>query len=1851
MKKIFSSGSPELDTVISGLVPGDSLLYLIPDPVIGRILRRKALEAAISARNHVACCSLSSEGLPDSSRRFKIHTLGQTRRSWNTEYRTIRRFISQQPTGALLILEDLSEIARVFSERAALELFSWLAEILIRRKSVLVSSLERASMEVPTIIRLKDLATISLDIAAHRDEYYVLPLTMRGRYVPNNLNPLRFSLSRTEGQPASETIRFARYRASAPGMAEIAREVFFTDERYTRMFADAPEGLFLFELAGSFREFNGKLLSVLGYSADELQLANPLSLVDPRDRRRTLQALTELRRRRQQQLEVSIRTKAGRMIPAVVGLYPLGGGLFLGTIRDNAERLKLQKRLAELEEENSSLVMKSPYPVLLVQDDVSILANGAFLKAFNYPSADQVTGKRLKGFFTPESWRSLQKLRRERASGESAVGECVALRSDGTPFSVRMSVSELRVSGRVSELVAFTDISREKEIARELALAHQKYAALLEGSTEGVTVFLNGRCIAANRAYREMFGIESDEELIGREVFIAPAEPEAPLAHEIIQKIAKRTLRATTISYESRRKDGEPLELKASLLPETLDHDNLVFVFHTDATEEKHLEREADRQRKEMEQLEEISGAISPSAGLEAVLRASLHQLSRITAMESGILYLLEAGEKGLVAREHRNAPELLLENLGKLDLDGGIGGLLSKTHNAYRYSLTRYPSYLPHRKLLTDAGSSALCLIPLVAENRLNGLVLLSSKKDHAGLFPSDGFLAAAGRRIGQLISDAEAHRKVSDLLSIYRGLVESISEVTYRMKDDGTFLFLSEGIEELIGHVAREFMRTPSRWLALVHPEDKKLLLERTANLERAGERVVLEYRVLPRGKATYRWVRDIMLISKRATGEIQDLSGIIDDITHEKETLDALREQTISDNNVFGSIREALCIFDNALRCIRWNEAMEAMTGLPSPGVLGRTAGEIFGDGPNRPWVSYLKKALAGEAVTSDDLQYVGPSKEKELSIGGSFSPIVNSSGLTTGVVGLCTEIGGRKKIERELRESEHIFRNVIDTMDDLLMVTDLTGKVFQVNQTFLTKLGFNRNDVVGCEFPYPWLVEEEMSRYVLWISNLRDRAWLHDFDMTWKMKSGKFFSISLSTTLLRNSLGEPVAMLNLARDITERRRLMRELENRNRQVELINRVISAANQSMDLRELSTLLASEIKSVVGADGIHIELLGDDGRTLEVYRVTAREFLYKEAPQLIAGSVSGQSVKTAGPILIADLAQSETARDIPSLHPQYRSLLSLPFQLKGRTVGTLNMYSKEVQRFSDEDIETLQPLAQQMGTVIDRLRLFRQVKDDASYVRNLLDSIDNIVCTVDRSYRILEVNKAWYEFIRECGGDARIDFQGRNLYEVLPDESLRSRLRTVLDEILAGKVRFYSDEWAWSSGPRRRLFQITVNPMTINQKITGLVITQADISSLKMTELELKRNNEQLIALNQVSTLIKTSLNLKEILDVAVPRISSAVGSDAILVYLNEKGTNDLLLVQSVGFSAVSAEELLRLPRTGTLMGAVVRTRDPLFITGKVYDDARIIPERRNVFRAENAEALALIPLLTQDTVLGALAIFYRKPFEFPPQSRQILALIGNQLGTAIENAQLYSETVAKSLEIERRNKELDDFTYVVSHDLKEPLISIEGFSKILQMDYSDIIQGEGREYLGSIVGATTRMKLLIDDLLMLSRVGRTTESFSDIPIGRIIKDITTDLRFVIERKGAEIIVPEQLPTVFGNETHLKVVFLNLISNALKFNRSPHPTVEIGFRFAENNSYLFSVKDNGIGIDREFHEKVFIIFQRLHRREDYDGTGAGLAIVKKIIEQHKGKIWVESEPGKGSTFYFTIPTTATVT
>ena len=227
--------------------------------------------------------------------------------------------------------------------------------------------------------------------------------------------------------------------------------------------------------------------------------------------------------------------------------------------------------------------------------------------------------------------------------------------------------------------------------------------------------------------------------------------------------------------------------------------------------------------------------------------------------------------------------------------------------------------------------------------------------------------------------------------------------------------------------------------------------------------------------------------------------------------------------------------------------------------------------------------------------------------------------------------------------------------------------------------------------------------------------------------------------------------------------------------------------------------------------------------------------------------------------------------------------------------------------------------------------------------------------------------------------------------------------------------------------------------------------------------------------------------------------------------------------------------------------------------------------------------------------------------------------------------------------AVSLERSNQELEHFAYVASHDLQEPLRKIGSFTELLARKYQDRLDDKAGTYINYIVDGAHRMQILINDLLSFSRVTTKGREFAAVDCNQLLQRVQRDIELAAQESGARIKVHE-LPTVLADEVQLGQVFQNLIVNAIKYRDQDHaPEIELAAR-KSGGEWIFSVSDNGIGIEAQHFERVFQLFQRLHTREEYSGTGIGLALCKKIVERHGGHIWVESTPGQGSTFYFTI-------
>ena len=321
--------------------------------------------------------------------------------------------------------------------------------------------------------------------------------------------------------------------------------------------------------------------------------------------------------------------------------------------------------------------------------------------------------------------------------------------------------------------------------------------------------------------------------------------------------------------------------------------------------------------------------------------------------------------------------------------------------------------------------------------------------------------------------------------------------------------------------------------------------------------------------------------------------------------------------------------------------------------------------------------------------------------------------------------------------------------------------------------------------------------------------------------------------------------------------------------------------------------------------------------------------------------------------------------------------------------------------------------------------------------------------------------------------------------------------------------------------------------------------------------------------------------------------------------------------------------------------LPGQVWAKKQPLWIADFPPDTS--MPRASLADRADLHGAVG-VPILIGGRLLGVMEFFSARVEMQDDELLEVLGAAGSQLGQFLERKRAQEQLRQASANLERSNTELQQFVYVASHDLFEPMRMVLSYLDLLSDHNKGKLDKDSQEFIGFAVDGAERMQALINDLLAYSRLELRNRSFDVLSTENALGAAVANLKVAIQESGAKI-THDPLPKVCGDAVQLTQVFQNLISNAIKFRGATEPRIHVGAA-QRDGEWRFSVRDNGIGIDQKHFERIFIIFQRLHTRHEYPGTGMGLAICKKIVERHGGRISLESAPGKGSTFFFTLPT-----
>jgi PAS domain S-box-containing protein len=477
-----------------------------------------------------------------------------------------------------------------------------------------------------------------------------------------------------------------------------------------------------------------------------------------------------------------------------------------------------------------------------------------------------------------------------------------------------------------------------------------------------------------------------------------------------------------------------------------------------------------------------------------------------------------------------------------------------------------------------------------------------------------------------------------------------------------------------------------------------------------------------------------------------------------------------------------------------------------------------------------------------------------------------------------------------------------------------------------------------------------------------------------------------------------------------------------------------------------------------------------------------------------------------------------------------------------------------------------------------------------------------------------------------------------GKHHYEVFPD--LPEKWRKVHQKALCGIVSKADDDkyvredgsTDWTRWECRPWYEV-------DGSIGGIIVYTEVINEQKRKEEEIRKLNQRLGILIESIQQLSSAQSLDSVQDIVAISARRLIGADgATLVF---KENDHCFYVNEDAIEPLWKGK--KFPMDSCISGWVMENKKPVVIED-IFSDDRI---PKDLYSATFVKSLAMVPVNISEPI-GAIGNYWKETYIPTETEIQLLQTLADAAARSIENINLYAELelrVKKRTEqLQAANKELETFTYSVSHDLKAPLRGIDGYSKLLMDDYGSRLNEEASHFIKTIRSSTLQMNQLINDLLSYSRLERSEVKQEKIKLQPFVERIVSGFSDELQKTGATVKMHLPENQITADSTGLSIALRNFIENALKFSSEKiKPSIEIGYE-EKPGSWIIFVKDNGVGFDMKYHDRIFDIFQRLHRAEDFPGTGIGLAMVAKAMQRMGGKTWAESSLGNGATFFIEL-------
>ncbi|HAA32701.1 MAG TPA: PAS domain S-box protein [Cyanobacteria bacterium UBA8553] len=944
----------------------------------------------------------------------------------------------------------------------------------------------------------------------------------------------------------------------------------------------------------------------------------------------------------------------------------------------------------------------------------------------------------------------------------------------------------------------------------------------------------------------------------------------------------------------------------------------------------------------------------------------------------------------------------------------------------------------------------------------------------------------------------------------------------------------------------------------------------------------------------------------------------------------------------HNLLNTANEAIWIVDVQGRTTYVNPSLVELFGYTKEEMLARP---VFDFIDNEVDVG-VQQHLAGsqQAIKQQSILF---RRQDGSPLSGvvSTTPRLDRQGVFIGTLIVFTDMTQNQQAQEELRSLQDQLQQQVQMMDTILSVSpdhfyllDRDGRLLYASRAGLEALGLQKSESIGkteqeLGFP-PELVEEHQNRRAAVFATGETLTGQTSVPMIDGIRQREYMMIPIP-----DASGSVQFVVVTSRDVTEKMQTQEELRQyRSRLEELV------AVRTAELEQTIEQLNQEIVERTQAE--------EQLRQSEAYLAEAQKIAhigsweFDVATQAITWSdevfrIFGLDCEQPAPTYLQHLQQ---------IHPDDRELWEETVE-SAIAHGTCFRFDFRILR-SDSSIRCVNvrgkvrcnpqgQVTQLYGTVLDiteRKQAEEALRESEQRLRQIFDQAPIGIALATPDGQLRQVNQAFCQML----GYTEAQLMEINYVEITDPEDLVIEL-PYIEQCSKGDISSYQLEKRYYKSNGEVLLAHLTCTVLRDQKgkvIYGLAMIQ-DITEYKQAEQELQRQTQYRQLLAEIAFRIRDSLQIEVILLTTVTELQQLLQADRVLFYRLLPNRNGKVVAEAVvpGWQSLLGRELVH----DCLEGDYLQQYQQEIHAWPDVEKAGFQACHLEMLREFKIRANLIVPIFLKDKIWGMLFVHQCSTTrQWNQYEIELLRQLADQLSIALTQAEMLEKETRHSQELARSNGELQQFAYVASHDLQEPLRTIASYAKLISRRYSGQLDEKGNRFIQYIMDEALRMQALINDLLKYSRVGRQPQNFTSCDCGAIFDLVVSRLEGAISESGATV-TRSELPTVMADETQLVQLFQNLIGNAIKYRCEEPPVVQVAAQ-RQQREWLFWVRDNGIGIDPKYAERIFVIFQRLHTQEEYSGTGIGLAIASKIVERHGGRIWVESELGQGSTFYFTI-------